>query len=99
MGLTATPKDDIDKNTYEVFELANGEPTFGYELAQAVADGVLVDFMSVETRLKFLEEGIAYDELSAEDRENSGDFRSGVPRSARLCHGHRQLYDLCPERH
>ncbi len=69
VGLTATPKDDIDKNTYEVFELANGEPTFGYELAQAVADGVLVDFMSVETRLKFLEEGIAYDELSAEDRE------------------------------
>lgn len=69
VGLTATPKDEIDKNTYEVFELANGDPTFGYELAQAVADGFLVDFMSVETRLKFLEEGIAYDELSAEDRE------------------------------
>ncbi len=69
VGLTATPKDEIDKNTYEVFELANGDPTFGYELAQSVADGFLVDFMSVETRLKFLEEGIAYDELSAEDRE------------------------------
>ncbi|MEY8404393.1 DEAD/DEAH box helicase family protein [Oscillospiraceae bacterium 44-34] len=69
VGLTATPKDEIDKNTYEVFELANGDPTFGYELAQAVADGFLVDFMSVETRLKFLEEGITYDELSAEDRE------------------------------
>uniref|UniRef100_UPI0019596B7F DEAD/DEAH box helicase family protein n=1 Tax=Oscillibacter sp. CU971 TaxID=2780102 RepID=UPI0019596B7F len=69
VGLTATPKDEIDKNTYEVFELGNGEPTFGYELAQAVADGFLVDFMSVETRLKFLEDGIAYDELSAEDRE------------------------------
>ena len=69
VGLTATPKDEIDKNTYEVFELANGEPTFGYELSQAVADGFLVDFMSVETRLKFLEEGISYDELSAEDRE------------------------------
>ena len=69
VGLTATPKDEIDKNTYEIFELANGEPTFGYELSQAVADGFLVDFMSVETRLKFLEEGIAYDELSDEDRE------------------------------
>ena len=34
-----------------------------------MADGFLVDFMSVETRLKFLEEGIAYDELSDEDRE------------------------------
>lgn len=69
VGLTATPKDEIDKNTYEVFELESGEPTYGYELSQAVADGFLVDFMSVETRLKFLEEGISYDELSAEDRE------------------------------
>ena len=65
VGLTATPKDEIDKNTYEVFALGSGDPTYGYELAQAVSDGFLVDFTSVETRLKFLEEGIAYDELSA----------------------------------
>ncbi len=69
VGLTATPKDEIDKNTYEVFELENGVPTYGYELAQAVKDGYLVDYMSVETKLKFMEEGIAYDELSEEDRE------------------------------
>jgi type I restriction enzyme R subunit len=69
VGLTATPKDEIDKNTYEVFELENGVPTYGYELSQAVKDGYLVDFMSVETRLKFLEQGIVYDELSAEDKE------------------------------
>ena len=49
VGLTATPKDEIDKNTYEIFELQNGIPTYGYELAQAVKDGYLVDFMSVET--------------------------------------------------
>lgn len=69
VGLTATPKDEIDKNTYEVFELGNGDSTFGYELAQAVADGFLVDFLSVETRLKFLEEGITYDDLPQEERE------------------------------
>ena len=69
VGLTATPKDEIDKNTYEVFDLESGVPTYGYELAQAVRDGYLVDFMSVETKLKFIEEGIAYDELSDEDRE------------------------------
>ena len=69
VGLTATPKDEIDKNTYEVFELESGVPTYGYELAQAVKDGYLVDFMSVETKLKFIEEGIAYDELSDADRE------------------------------
>ena len=43
VGLTATPKDEIDKNTYEVFELENGVPTYGYDLAQAVKDGYLVD--------------------------------------------------------
>ena len=69
VGLTATPKDEIDKNTYEVFELENGVPTYGYELAQAVKDGYLVDFMSVETKLKFIEQGISYDELSDEEKE------------------------------
>ena len=31
MGLTATPKDEIDKNTYGVFDLENGVPTYGYD--------------------------------------------------------------------
>ena len=69
VGLTATPKDEIDKNTYNIFELENGVPTYGYELAQAVKDGYLVDFLSVESSLKFIEEGIVYDELSEEDKE------------------------------
>ena len=68
VGLTATPKDEIDKNTYEVFELESGVPTYGYELAQAVRDGYLVDFLSVETTLKFIQQGIVYDELSDEDK-------------------------------
>ena len=69
VGLTATPKDEIDKNTYDIFELENGVPTYGYELAQAVKDGYLVDFLSVETKLKFIEQGIVYDELSDEDKQ------------------------------
>ncbi len=68
VGLTATPKDEIDKNTYEIFELESGVPTYGYDLAQAVKDGYLVDFLSVETRLKFIEQGIVYDELSEADK-------------------------------
>ena len=68
VGLTATPKDEIEKNTYDIFELDNKVPTYGYELAQAVKDGYLVDFMSVETKLKFIEQGIVYDELSEEDK-------------------------------
>lgn len=69
IGLTATPKDEIDKNTYSIFDLENGVPTYGYELAQAVWDGYLVDYLSVETRLKFIEQGIVYGELSPEDKE------------------------------
>lgn len=69
VGLTATPKDEIDKNTYSIFELENGVPTYGYELAQAVKDGYLVDFLLVETSLKFIDQGIVYDELSEEDKE------------------------------
>ncbi|MBR3150036.1 MAG: DEAD/DEAH box helicase family protein [Eubacterium sp.] len=69
VGLTATPKDEIEKNTYEIFELNNGEPTYGYELAQAVKDGYLVDYVSVESTLKFIDQGIVYDDLSDEDKE------------------------------
>nr|CRY95106.1 hypothetical protein [uncultured prokaryote] len=69
VGLTATPKDEIDKNTYDIFELQSGVPTYGYDLDQAVKDKFLVDFLSVESKLKFLEEGIAYDDLPQEERE------------------------------
>lgn len=69
IGLTATPKDEVDKNTYELFGLADKAPTFNYDLAKAVKDGWLVDYMTLETKLKFLERGIAYDELSSEERE------------------------------
>ena len=73
VGLTATPKDEIDKNTYKIFELENGVPTYGYELAQAVKDGYLVDFLSVETELKFISEGIVWDQLSEEEKEEYED--------------------------
>lgn len=68
VGLTATPKDEIDKNTYEIFELENGVPTYGYELKEAVTDGYLVDYLSVETKLKFIEQGITYEDLSEEEK-------------------------------
>lgn len=90
VGLTATPKDEIDKNTYSVFELESGVPTYGYELAQAVKDGYLVDFMSVETTLKFIQQGIVYDDLSEEDKEiyedtfedENGDLPESIASSA-----------------
>ena len=68
VGLTATPKNEIDKNTYEIFDLEAGVPTYGYELKQAVTDGCLVDYTAIETRLKFMHQGIVYDELSEDEK-------------------------------
>ena len=90
VGLTATPKDEIDKNTYDIFELETNVPTYAYELSQAVTDGFLVDFMSVESKLKFIEQGIVYDDLSEEDRQayedtfedENGDLPESIASSA-----------------
>ena len=90
VGLTATPKDEIDKNTYDIFELESGVPTYGYELAQAVKDGFLVDFVSVETELKFISNGITWDQLSDEEKEiyedtfvdENGDYPESIESSA-----------------
>jgi type I restriction enzyme R subunit len=69
VGLTATPKSEIDKNTYDLFDLDTGVPTDEYGLEAAVADGFLVPFRGVSVPLKFARQGIRYDELSDEEKE------------------------------
>lgn len=69
LGMTATPKDEIDKNTYGVFELERGVPTFAYELEAAVEEGYLVSYNTLEYRSKIMDEGIHYKELTEEDKE------------------------------
>jgi type I restriction enzyme R subunit len=69
LGLTATPKDEIDRNTYGLFELEDGVPTDAYSLEDAVKDGFLVPPQAVSVPLKFQQEGINYHELSETERE------------------------------
>src|SRR5438477_7707917 len=69
VGLTATPKDEVDRNTYSLFELETGVPTDVYGLEEAVKDGFLVPPQSVSVPLKFQREGIKYDDLSEEDKD------------------------------
>ena len=69
VGLTATPKDEIDKNTYGLFDLESGQPTDAYSLDEAIDDGFLVPPRGVAVPLKFVREGIRYDQLSEEDKE------------------------------
>jgi len=68
-GLTATPKDEIDKNTYGLFDLETGVPTDAYDLDEAVRDGFLVKPTTVSVPLKFQRDGIKYDDLSEEDKD------------------------------
>jgi len=69
VGLTATPKDEVDRNTYGLFELEDGVPTDAYPLDEAVRDGFLVPMQAVSVPLKFQREGIKYDALSEAEKE------------------------------
>ena len=69
VGLTATPKDEIDHNTYGLFDLETGVPTDAYGLDEAVADGHLVPPVAISVPLKFQREGIRYDDLTEEEKE------------------------------
>ncbi len=74
LGLTATPKTEVARNTYEFFELENGVPTYAYDYDTAVhQDHVLVPYYNYEVTTKFLSEGITYEELSDEDKERYED--------------------------
>lgn len=69
LGMTATPKNEIDKNTYGIFDLERGVPTFAYELEKAVEEGYLVSYSTLEYKTKIMEDGIHYDDLSDEEKE------------------------------
>ena len=70
VGLTATPRDEVDRDTYHLFGLETGVPTDAYGLEEAVADGYLVPPTAYSVPLKFVREGIRYDQLSEEEKEH-----------------------------
>ena len=73
VGLTATPREDVDRSTYELFGL-DGEPNFAYELAEAVDDKYLVNFVVLNRTSKHLREGIKYKELTSEQKKQFEDI-------------------------
>ncbi len=70
VGLTATPREEIDRDTYSLFGLETGVPTDSYDLDNAVADGFLAPPEVKSVPLKFQREGINYDDLSEEEKES-----------------------------
>ena len=83
VGLTATPREEIDRDTYGLFDLEKGVPTDSYDLKDAVADKFLVPSRAVSVPLKFQREGITYDHLSDDEKDQwdalEWDEEGGVP--------------------
>lgn len=69
VGLTATPRDEVDRSTYETFQMEQGQPNYAYELEDAVADGYLVNYKGFKRGSLILKEGIKYDNLSDEEKD------------------------------
>lgn len=69
VGLTATPREDDDRSTYELFERESGEPNFEYLLDEAVSDGYLVDKVVLSRTTDILKNGIKYDKLSEDEKQ------------------------------
>ncbi len=70
LGLTATPVDYVSRNTYTLFQCTNYEPTFYYSLAEAVERKYLVPPRRMLVPVEFHREGIRYDQLSREEKED-----------------------------
>jgi type I restriction enzyme R subunit len=69
VGLTATPKDAIDFNTFELFGCSNDDPTYMYELSEAVSNKFLVPYKTISVSTDFLKSGIKYSKLSDKEKE------------------------------
>jgi type I restriction enzyme, R subunit len=71
LGLTATPTDVIDHNTFKLFNCEDGIPTFAYSYEEAVKNTppYLCDFQVMKIQTKFQEEGISKRTISLEDQK------------------------------
>lgn len=69
VGLTATPKDEVDRNTFEFFDVKHETPTFAYSFEEAVNAGCLVPYRNVEITTQILENGLEYDKLTDDEKE------------------------------
>ena len=98
IGLTATPRSEENKSTYDMFGLPHGEPDYAYELTEAVEDGFLVGYYLEEKSSKYLRGGIKYDDLTPEEKAKIEDSFAGFDGEANLqFRGDRKINELGSE--
>ena len=73
VGLTATPRDEIERSTYSTFDLQEGNPTYNYSLDEAISEDYLVGYQGIDRTTKFLKQGVKYKDLSEEEKKEYED--------------------------
>ena len=69
LGLTATPRNEINKSTYKVFNLDDETPNYEYDVVKGVKDGYLTYYRALDRTPKVLKDGVEYDSLSEDEQE------------------------------
>ena len=73
IGLTATPRNDINKSTYKVFNLDSETPNYEYDVIKGVKDGYLTYYRALDRTPDILKDGVTYSELSPDEQEEYED--------------------------
>lgn len=97
VGLTATPKDEIDHNTYSLFDLEDGVPTDAYSLDEAVADGHLVPPNAISVPLKIVRSGLRYDDLTEDEKDQWDSLEWGeedIPDTVEAAEVNKRLFNI-----
>ena len=74
VGLTATPKDEVDSNTYRIFGCESGVPNFDYSLEEAVKEHYLVPYKVINKTTALLDRGVKYSELTQDEKKQIEEY-------------------------
>ena len=79
IGLTATPKNEVDANTYRIFGCEAGIPNFDYSLENAIKEKYLVGYHVINRTSKLLSEGIEYNSLTEDEKAQLDEYLEEDP--------------------
>ena len=97
VGLTATPRNEVEKSTYDIFEMEQGVPNYAYELEDAVSEGFLVNYRGFKRGSMILKEGIKYANLTDEEKkqmETIWEYESAIKGIKKAIDDHSSARDI-----
>ena len=92
VGLTATPKNEVDANTYQIFGCEAGTPNYDYSLEDAIHDKYLVGYDVKNRTSKLLSKGINYDDLTEAEKAQFEDYFEEEPETPDFVIPDNELY-------